>query len=148
MKKYIKLTLVAAAIVGLISLMRYHPSAQTDTASNVQLQASGSSPTKLTPQSASIAYKDGTFNGDSVDVGYGIVQVAAIISGDKITDVQYLQMPNDRQHSVEVTNYAEPILKSETLQAQSSNVDIASGATSTSEGFMQSLQAALDKAKA
>ncbi len=152
MKRVIKVSLVVIALVLLVMVMRYHPSSKT-TASSVPLSSdSGSATTNApnpTPSPApNASFKDGTYRGDSVDVGYGIVEVSAVISGGKITDVKFLQLPNDREHSIEVSNFSAPRLRTEAIQAQSANVDVVSGATSTSEGFNQSLQAALDKAKA
>ena len=91
-------------------------------------------------------YKDGTYNGQSEDTPYGIVQVAVVVSGGKITDIKFLQMPYDLGHSQQVTSYAEPYLKDETIQRQSANIDFVSGASTTSEAYQLSLQAALDKA--
>ncbi len=95
---------------------------------------------------ASTTYKNGTFTGTATDTPYGMVQVAAVISGGKLTDVSFLQMPNDQGHSQEVTAYAEPYLKQEAIQGQSANIEFVTGATTTSEGFEQSLQNALNKA--
>ncbi|HEY4384430.1 MAG TPA: FMN-binding protein [Ktedonobacteraceae bacterium] len=47
-----------------------------------------------------------------------------------------------------INNYADPQLTSEAIQAQSANVDIVSGATDSSEAFIQSLNSALAQAKA
>jgi uncharacterized protein with FMN-binding domain len=99
-----------------------------------------------TPVAASGKYKNGTYTGQAFDVFYGNIQVKATISGGKITDVQFLQYPNDRDHSIEVNQYAMPILKQEAIQAQSAEVDTVSGATDSSRGFNLSLQSALDKA--
>ena len=92
------------------------------------------------------SYKDGTFNG-STDTAYGPVNIAVVINGGKITDVRFMQMPSSHDYSRQVTAFAEPLLKQTTLQNQSTNIDFVSGATSTSYGFEQSLQAALDQAK-
>ena len=92
-------------------------------------------------------YRDGTYTGDSVDVYYGYVQISATVSGGKITDVKFLDHPQDRSRSVSINDYAMPILRSEALQAQSSNVDAVSGASATSDGFVQSLASALSQAK-
>ena len=92
-------------------------------------------------------YKDGAFTGDPVEVLWGIVQVKAVIQNGQIADVQFLQMPSDRTRSVEITELAEPLLKSEAIKAQSAQVDLVSSATITSFGFRQSLASALAKAK-
>ncbi len=104
-------------------------------------------PPTNTPAVASGQYKDGTYTGPQVDAFYGIVQVQAVIQNGKIATVQFLQYPNDRMTSVRINNVAVPYLQQEALQAQSANVDLISGATLTSEGFVQSLQPALDQAK-
>jgi len=75
------------------------------------------------------------------------VQVAITVSGGKITNVAVPQYPNNNGRDVEIANYSLPQLISETLSAQSANIDMVSGATYTSEGYLQSLQSAIDQAK-
>ena len=87
---------------------------------------------------------NGTFSGPSVNVNYGNVQVQITVKDGKITDATALQAPsgkNDRW-----TNMALPILKKQTLAAQSANIQGASGASYTSYGWYTSLQGALAKA--
>lgn len=91
-------------------------------------------------------YKDGQYTGPSVNVYYGNVQVKAVISGGKITDVIFLDHPQDRQTSVYINSQAMPYLTQEAIAAQSANVNIISGATATSQGFIQSLGSALSQA--
>lgn len=91
-------------------------------------------------------YADGTFTGDTFDAFYGNVQVAAVITGGKITDVKVLQYPNDRSTSVEINSQAMPMLVQEAISSQTANVDIISGATDSSNAFIQSLGTALKKA--
>jgi uncharacterized protein with FMN-binding domain len=92
-------------------------------------------------------YKDGTYKGPEVDAYYGLVQVQATVQGGKLSGVQFLEYPSDRRTSVEINNIAIPYLQQEAMQAQSSSVDIISGATLTSEAFIMSLQNALNSAK-
>lgn len=99
------------------------------------------------PPTPSSGYKDGTFVGTVADAFYGNIQVQVVMQAGKITDVQFLQYPNDRSHSIEINQYAMPILTQEAIQAQSANVDIVSGATDSSQAFIQSLQTALNKSK-
>jgi uncharacterized protein with FMN-binding domain len=68
------------------------------------------------------------------------------ISGGSITDVSVLQYPNGNGRDQEINSYALPTLVQETLDAQGSGIDMVSGATVTSTGYLQSLQSALDKA--
>ena len=94
-----------------------------------------------------VVYKDGQYDGSAEDAYYGTLQVAAVISGGKISDVKFLQYANDRQRSDEINQAAMPILKSEAIVAQSAQVDVVSGATFTSQAFIKSLSAALVKAQ-
>lgn len=91
-------------------------------------------------------YKDGTYTGSVADAFYGNIQVQAVISGGKITDVIFLQSPNDRGRSIEINSQAMPLLKQEAIQAQLSQVDGVSGATASSGAFVQSLGDALNQA--
>ena len=85
--------------------------------------------------------------GGAASTRYGPVQVAITTDGDTITEVSVLAVPDSAtRRDVEINNYALPILIQETLDAQSANVDMVSGATFTSIGYQQSLQSALDQA--
>jgi len=74
------------------------------------------------------------------------VQVQLTVANDKITDVAMLQYPNGNSTDLQINSYALPILMRATVQAQSANIDMISGATVTSVGYLQSLQSALDQA--
>jgi uncharacterized protein with FMN-binding domain len=101
-------------------------------------------PTVTTPTTSAGAVR--TIDGDPSDNQYGTVQVEVTLQGGRITGITELQMPQDRQHSAEISQAAAPILEQEVLQAQSAQIDIVSGATFTSQSYAQSLQSALDKA--
>ncbi len=103
-------------------------------------------PTPTTPKTTN-GLKDGTFTGNLVDASYGDVQVSAKISNGKIVDITFLSYPNDRSTSLQKSKHAMPILISEAISTQSSQVDIVSGATYTSRAFMKSLTSALAKAR-
>jgi uncharacterized protein with FMN-binding domain len=107
----------------------------------------GTSTSTATTTVANALYKDGQYDGLIADAYYGNVQVRAIIQGGKLTDVQFLSYPNDRNQSIEINSHALPILKSEAIKAQSAQVDIVSGATNTSNAFINSLSSALNQAK-
>ncbi|HVD29082.1 MAG TPA: FMN-binding protein, partial [Mycobacteriales bacterium] len=77
---------------------------------------------------------------------WGPVQVQLTLDGDTITDVQVVQYPEENGRDREINTRALPVLVAETLDAQSADVDMVSGATVTSEGYLESLQAALDEA--
>jgi uncharacterized protein with FMN-binding domain len=93
-------------------------------------------------------YKDGVYTGSQADAFYGTVQVQATVSGGRLTDVRFLQYPNDRRTSQMINSQAMGMLKNEAIQAQNANVDTVSGATDTSMAFIQSLSSALQNALA
>lgn len=93
-------------------------------------------------------YNDGTYVGLSANAYYGNIQVKAIISNGKLTDVQFLDYPRDARNSVSINSRALPILKNEAIVAQSANINAVSGASATSPAFIQSLSDALSQAKA
>ena len=95
-------------------------------------------------QSAAPQGVNGTFSGPSINVNYGNVQVQIIVKDGKIVDATALQAPSGRNDRW--TNMALPILKKQTLAAQSASIQGASGASYTSYGWYTSLQGALAKA--
>lgn len=100
-----------------------------------------------TPPANNSPYRDGTFTGQSADAYYGNVQVAVSIQSGQLTDVQFLDYPQDRSTSRYINSQAMPMLKQEAIRAQSSRVDGVSGATDTSLAFVQSLSSALSQAR-
>jgi len=93
-----------------------------------------------------LAYKDGSFTGQTFDAYYGPVQVQANVTGGHIVSVDVLQFPKDRRTSRYINSQALPMLKSEVISAQTTQVDIISGATLTSQAFIRSLRTALKQA--
>jgi uncharacterized protein with FMN-binding domain len=144
-----KLT-VAAVIIGVFLVYSLlHASASP--AAILPKASSGASPTDGTSSgntTVSTGYKDGSYTGSTDDAQWGYIQVKAVIHGGKITDVQFLQYPNERLRSVVINQYADPVLTQEAIQAQSAQVDVVSGATDSSIAFIQSLSDALAQAKA
>ena len=104
----------------------------------------GGAPTTAAPSTAAPASH--TIDGPVVSNQYGDVQVQITVAGGSLVDVEALVLPSDRRHSQELSDFAGPQLRAEALQAQSANIDTVAGATYTSDGYIQSLQAALDQA--
>ena len=88
-----------------------------------------------------------TVTGSSIRTRYGNVQVQVNFTGTQITDVVPVRLPDSNDVDQEIDQQAVPILIQETLAAQSANIQAVSGATYTSDGYVRSLQSALDKAK-
>jgi len=137
---------VAILAVAIIGALGIYSKSGSSSAHFIASGPTGSASSAGASTGAAAGYKDGSFTGATEYTPYGPVQISLAISGGKITDINFLQMPSDLGHSREVTAYAEPLLKQITLQKQNANIDFVSGATSTSYGYQQSLQSALDKA--
>jgi uncharacterized protein with FMN-binding domain len=83
--------------------------------------------------------------GDSADTRYGPVQVKITVTNGKITAAEADDYPQTEPRDQQINSWAIPQLQQETIRANSSKIDLLSGATYTSEGYAQSLQSALDK---
>ncbi|WP_436535767.1 FMN-binding protein [Actinoplanes sp. HUAS TT8] len=120
--------------------------APTPTATATATATAGSdsaSPTATTTTGSSAAK---TYTGGTASTRWGDVQVAITVTGGKITSVQVPVFPSENHRDQEINASALPILVQETLDAQSASIDTVSGATVTSDGYLQSLQSALDAA--
>ena len=121
------------------------PSASATTATKSATPTASATPsaTKTTaaPTTKNVS---GSFTGDAVNVGYGIVQVQITVSNGKITDAQAVQTPSARNQRW--TDMCIPVMRQKTLAAQGSNIIGVSGASYTSYGWWKSLVSALSKA--
>ncbi len=160
-----KKTIVSFVVIGtfvLYSLLHAHSglvavvpttsteprSSSSSTTTPFSTEAPGVTVTPKASATSGSLYKDGSYTGSVADAQWGYVQVKAVITNGKITDVQFLQYPSDRNRSVYINSIADPQLTSEAIQAQNANVDIVTGATDSSEAFIQSLTDALSQARA
>jgi uncharacterized protein with FMN-binding domain len=119
------------------------PTTAVGTGSSTQTQ-SQTAPDTTTSGSGSGG--DGTYTGDSVDTRWGPVQVQITVSGGKITRAVAVVFPNGNRRDQEINGYALPVLAQEAVTAQSAQIDHVSGATVTSDGYVTSLQSAIDQA--
>jgi uncharacterized protein with FMN-binding domain len=94
---------------------------------------------------ARAAAKAQKYKGPLVAMRWGPVQATITVKGKKITNVKISTLPENFRSKF-LDQQAVPLLKQETLQAQSGTINTISGATMTSNAYIQSLQAALQKA--
>lgn len=171
MKKYFAI-FAAVALLGMLAI--YFPSKKTVSSTTTTTQAASATPNSSTTNqsnntatsssttpaassntsasssstsSNSGTYKNGTYTGSSVSTRFGTVKVAITVSGGEITNVDFLSLPSEDMRSSMISSQASPLLESQTLSAQSANIDGVSGATYTSQGYVESLQAAIDAAR-
>lgn len=162
----------SATVTLLVLLFGYHTSTSSTLATGTQTAissgpvagsnpASGAGSPAATTDGASGRASGGSSNGSPggssggsstqvtgavVQTAYGPVQVALTVSGGEVTGASALQYPDGDPRSSQISGYALPVLTDETVAAQSSSIDMVSGATYTSTGYVQSLQSALDRA--
>jgi uncharacterized protein with FMN-binding domain len=153
---------VIATIAGLAGVLSFHTKPATlSLGQAVGPAAPGGSPTSAPtstttgtassgpPAPASPVTTPGatrTATGAAVNYSYGVLSVAATVSGTKLTNVTIASIDdggNFRSQSIDQQSV--PVLEQEALQAQSANIQSVSGASYTSAGFEQSLQSALSQ---
>ena len=119
-------------------------SATTSNSSNTT-DSSAAAPAATTAPVAS-GPADGTYDGSVVNTRFGTVQVQAVISGGKITDVIAVKLTDADRKSIQISQQVAPMVRSEVLTAQSAHVANISGGTYTTQAYLQSLQSGLDAA--
>jgi uncharacterized protein with FMN-binding domain len=149
---------VMSTLTALVLLFGYHTSTSSEAAAGGQSSAAapvqGSSDTgtsssdssSSTSTDAGTSTTSGTVTGSVASTRWGPVQVELTIADGSITDVSVVQYPDSNGKDQQINARALPVLIQETLDAQNANIDMVSGATVTSEGYLESLQSALDQA--
>ena len=133
---------VASTVSVIVLLFSYHTST-----SGVAAVATGSAAySGSAPGASASSGNSKTVTGSVVDTQWGPVQVQLAMVGSRISAVAVLQYPSGNPRDDQINSYALPILIKETTDAQSAQIDMVSGATVTSTGYVQSLQSALDQA--
>jgi uncharacterized protein with FMN-binding domain len=108
----------------------------------------GGATSQSSASNASTALTDGTWTGGAARTPYGDVQVAITVAGGKIVAVDVPVAPDGNARDAQISARALPELVAETVDAQGAGIDMISGATYTSGGYVQSLQSAIDEARA
>lgn len=105
--------------------------------------ASSTPAVKTTPATKTAS---GTYTGSQVNTRWGIVAVQITVKNGKIANSQAIEYPRNNFRDQQINAYALPILNQAAVSAQSANIDSISGATVTSDGYITSLQSAIDQA--
>lgn len=151
---------VLSTISGLVLLFSYPtstnrsvtadaaPVAGTGTTTGGAATGTAAAPAAAAPAAAAAAAaaKSGTFTGATAQTRWGPVQVQIVVANGKITSADAVQYPNGNGNDQRINSYAIPVLNGEAVTASSAKIDMVSGATVTSDGYLQSLQTAIDKA--
>jgi len=134
---------IMSTITALVLLFSYRTSTSSALLAGSPVAQLGGSRSSSQNGSASQS-GSGTYTGDAVDTRWGPVQVRITVQGGKITSSDAVQYPQNNDRDVQINGYALPILGQEAVQQQSASIDTVSGATVTSDGYLQSLQSAID----
>ncbi|MCE5289368.1 MAG: FMN-binding protein [Nocardiaceae bacterium] len=132
-----------STLTVVVLLFGYHTSLSPTASTNAATVASA--PAGSTEKTA-VTSGGSTFTGDAIDTRFGPVQVQITVANGKITAVQVLQYPYRDHRDQEINSRALPVLIDETVSAQSADIDMVSGATITSDAYVDSLQSAIDQA--
>jgi uncharacterized protein with FMN-binding domain len=144
---------VMSTITAVVLLFSYRTSTNSAmVAGSPVVQLPGSTGSASQPRSANKSgpatskSNPATYTGDAADTRWGPVQVRITVQGGKITASEAVQYPQNNGRDAEINGFALPILNQEVVQKQSAAIDTVSGATVTSDGYLQSLQSAIDQA--
>jgi FMN-binding domain len=88
-----------------------------------------------------------TVTGAAASTIYGPVQVQIMVKGGKVTAAKAVEYPQDTPRDSQINAFAIPVLDREAASVGTAKIDMVSGATYTSQGYITSLQNALDQAK-
>lgn len=138
--------LATLATVVLLFGYRTSTSSAMPTTAAAAAPVAAPAPVAGAPATAGTTVAGTTVTGTTASTRWGPVQVRLTVAGKTITAVDVIQYPDGNGRDREINSYAIPTLVQETLSAQSANVDMVSGATVTSDGYLTSLQSALDQA--
>ena len=119
------------------------PVAGTGTTTGAAATGAAAAPTAAAPAAAA---KSGTFTGATAQTRWGPVQVRIVVANGKITSADAIRYPSGNGNDAQINAYAIPQLNAEAVAANSAKIDMISGATVTSGGYLQSLQNAIDQA--
>ena len=146
-----------STIAGLTMLLSFKTQPRTSVATPPTAAGSPTIPSsnpETTGDSASAPSTTGTTNGtatktvtgDAADTRYGPVEVKITVTNGQVSAVDAVEYPQDTPKDYEINSYAIPQLNQEAVAAKSAQIDMVSGATYTSDGYITSLQSALNKA--
>ncbi len=158
---------VMSTLSGLVLLFSYHTSTNsgaattttgTDSGSGTDPSASASTTpnaggaSSTTPSAGSSSStgtdpsRSGSYTGDAVGTRWGTVQVRITVKDGSVISAEAVEYPTGNPKDRQINAYAIPQLNDEVVSAQSASIDAVSGATVTSDGYITSLQSAVDQA--
>ncbi|MCK2199861.1 FMN-binding protein [Corynebacterium callunae] len=147
-------TLTACVLIlGYRTSSATEPALVSETVAVGPAVAGGADPEETTATTAAtaaaettVSSNDGTYTGVSAPTKFGPVQVQITVSDGQITAVEAIDYPTSNGKDQQINSRAIPKLNQEAVAAQSANINTVSGATYTTDGYITSLQSAIDQA--
>lgn len=133
---------LVSTVTGLVLLLGFKTHAGTPSTPPAIAIATGTTATSTSTAAPRVT----TVTGTAYQTRYGTVQVQITMTDGQLTDVTPVQLPQGNSRDIEIDNFAVPELRQEALAAQSAKIAMVSGASYTSDGYISSLQSALDQA--
>ena len=147
---------IGSTLTGLVLLFSWPTSLNRAVASSIPaapgstgsgtISGTTGTATAPAPVAGATTAKDGTFTGSAARTPYGPVQVQIVVAGGKVTSANAVAYPTGSGLDRQINGYALPILNSEAVSASSASIQMVSGASFTSQGYIGSLQSAIDQA--
>jgi uncharacterized protein with FMN-binding domain len=150
-RRAVPAAVATAAVVALLANVRARPtaiSAPPDAAPPAP--ESAAAPREVRRVSSKRPTKEGPVRSatETATTPFSIIQLRVTLTGGELTRVETLELSGDNARTEALNNRAEPILREEALKAGSAKIDVVTGATYTSRSYKQSLQRAIDRARA
>jgi uncharacterized protein with FMN-binding domain len=141
MRRAVVALIVTAVVVVLLA--RY----ETEPPVTREPRAVGTPPALETPAPPPSGPGVVSADGPAMTTPFSTIQVRATLTRGRLTHVETIALSGDGPHTDALNARAEPILREEALKAGSADVDVVSGATSTSEIWKESLAGAIRRAR-
>lgn len=132
-------TYTLASVASLGALVAAYATAVDSTL----VRADAGSPGVTEPPAAPLA--DGVFTGETQLIASGPLTVTMTVTDGRIAQLD-VDFPRGNRHSRALNDRAVPQLVDAALEAQGTEIDLVTGATATTAGFIGSLQDAIDRA--
>lgn len=138
-------TAVAASVAT--TTVSGDPPAEADDDADDESATTTTAATTTTTESVDASETSETFSvvGSEEDSEFGVFQVEVFFEDGEIVAVAALQLPSDRK-SENINSQSVPTYEAAIVAAQSTDIDVISGATVTWENYTASVQSALDEA--
>src|SRR6266545_3217684 len=124
-----RITLWLLSTVAAVVLLFSYRTSTMGSGSGTSTAAAGGGTTTETGSGTTTDSGAKSYEGSVAQTRWGPVQVTITVSNGKITSVSVPTYPNSNGRDREINATALPVLKQETLAAQSADIDSVSGAT-------------------